>query len=198
MLAAAKLWGISPSGSGQPAVLGELLAGVLLGRSLLGRRPHRGARREHVHILAELGVAAAPVRDRAGNRPQGDVRVGRAVVSVAAGRASSCRSPRLPLLAHVPHAADGLERARATAAIFIGAALTATSVGHHGRVLTDLGRMARRGVADHHRRRRHRRCAGPGHPDGGVGHRRRARPCRCLGVAPHPGGGASASWPSPS
>src|SRR5215216_6939678 len=41
---------------GQPAVLGELLAGVLLGGSVLGVVPTAGAAGEVVHVLAELGV----------------------------------------------------------------------------------------------------------------------------------------------
>jgi len=50
---------------GQPAVLGELLAGVLLGTSVLG---FLDARNEVFHLLAELGVIVLLFEDRSGNR----------------------------------------------------------------------------------------------------------------------------------
>src|SRR4051812_50137706 len=53
MLAAARLCGAAARAVGQPAVLGELVAGVLLGTSALGL-VDPGV--EAVHILAELGV----------------------------------------------------------------------------------------------------------------------------------------------
>ena len=56
ILVAAKLLGELAERVGQPAVLGELLAGVLLGGSVLGIVPTTGATGEVVHVLAELGV----------------------------------------------------------------------------------------------------------------------------------------------
>src|ERR1700682_6098584 len=53
MLGAAKLLGALAQRIGQPAVLGELLAGVILGASVLGLVDPRN---ETVHLLAELGV----------------------------------------------------------------------------------------------------------------------------------------------
>ncbi len=56
MLVAAKLLGELAERFGQPAVLGELVAGVLLGGSVLGIVPADGPAAEIVHVLAELGV----------------------------------------------------------------------------------------------------------------------------------------------
>src|SRR5262245_44684500 len=53
MLAAAKLCGALAKSVGQPTVLGELMAGVLLGTSVLGIV---NPQVEVVHLLAELGV----------------------------------------------------------------------------------------------------------------------------------------------
>ena len=53
MLAAAKLFGFLAQRIGQPAVLGELVAGVVLGMSVLGLvNPNN----EVLHLLAEIGV----------------------------------------------------------------------------------------------------------------------------------------------
>ena len=56
MLVGAKLLGEIAERLGQPAVLGELLAGVLLGGSLLGIVPSEGSAAEVIHVFAELGV----------------------------------------------------------------------------------------------------------------------------------------------
>ena len=56
ILVAAKLLGELAERVGQPAVLGELVAGVLLGGSVLGVVPSAGAAGEVMHVLAELGV----------------------------------------------------------------------------------------------------------------------------------------------
>src|SRR5205823_5006322 len=53
MLVAAKLLGALAEHVGQPAVLGELIAGVLLGASALGLVD---AKDEVLHVLSELGV----------------------------------------------------------------------------------------------------------------------------------------------
>ena len=57
MLVAAKLLGELAERVGQPAVLGELIAGVLLGGSLLGVVPTGGPASDVIHVFAELGVA---------------------------------------------------------------------------------------------------------------------------------------------
>ena len=56
ILIAAKLLGELAERIGQPAVLGELIAGVLLGASALGVVPSSGVPAEVIHVLAELGV----------------------------------------------------------------------------------------------------------------------------------------------
>src|SRR5512135_3492463 len=53
MLGAAKLFGAVAQRLGQPAVLGELAAGVLLGMSVVGLVDPKN---EVLHLLAELGV----------------------------------------------------------------------------------------------------------------------------------------------
>src|SRR5947209_677715 len=53
ILAAAKLLGFVAQRIGQPAVLGELMAGVILGTSVLGLVDPGD---EAVHLLAEIGV----------------------------------------------------------------------------------------------------------------------------------------------
>src|SRR3954452_16388311 len=59
LLGAAKLLGALAERLGQPAVLGELTAGVLAGASVLGLVNLQDAadpRNEALHLLAELGV----------------------------------------------------------------------------------------------------------------------------------------------
>src|SRR5687768_2085251 len=53
MLAAAKSFGWLAQRIGQPAVLGELIAGVILGGAALGVVDSQNP---HLHLLAELGV----------------------------------------------------------------------------------------------------------------------------------------------
>jgi Kef-type K+ transport system membrane component KefB len=56
ILVVAKLLGELAERVGQPAVLGELVAGVVLGGSGLGVVPEAGVPGELIHVLAELGV----------------------------------------------------------------------------------------------------------------------------------------------
>ena len=140
ILVAAKLLGELAERIGQPAVLGELLAGVLLGGSVLGVVPDRRSRGRADPCARRARRGAAPVRDRSGDRPAGDV-PGRA------RRRSRWRWSGIVLpfafgylfWRYAPHAASG-SGDLVTAAIFIGATLTATSVGITARVLSDLGR----------------------------------------------------------
>ena len=62
--------------------------------------------------------------------------------------------------------------------IFLGATLTATSVGITARVLKDLGRSQTERSAHHPRRGGHRRRAGPGDPRGRDRHHRGRQPGR--------------------
>jgi Kef-type K+ transport system membrane component KefB len=141
MLVAAKLLGELAERIGQPAVLGELVAGVLLGASLLGVVPSEGPAAEIVHVLAELGVVLLLFEIGLETDLREMFRVGTASLSVATVGVV------LPFLfgfaywAYLPHAAIGGTTNLTTAAIFVGATLTATSVGITARVLSDLNQM---------------------------------------------------------
>ncbi|MBX6315652.1 MAG: cation:proton antiporter [Isosphaeraceae bacterium] len=130
MLGAAKLLGALAQKLGQPAVLGELVAGVIVGGSVLGLVDPEV---EVIHLLSELGVlillfAIGLEIDLRALLRVGGASVAVAIVGVAlpfVGGYALCR-----LL--------GLDR---LVAITVGASLTATSVGITARVLSDLGRL---------------------------------------------------------
>ena len=142
MLVGAKLLGELAERIGQPAVLGELAAGVVLGGSLLGVVPSEGPAGEVVHVLAELGVVLLLFEIGLETDLREMFRVGPASLSVASVGVV------LPFLlgflywAYVPHAASEGATDLTTAAIFVGATLTATSVGITARVLSDLHQMS--------------------------------------------------------
>jgi Kef-type K+ transport system membrane component KefB len=141
MLVGAKLLGELAERIGQPAVLGELVAGVLLGGSFLGVVPADGPGAGVVHVLAELGVVLLLFEIGLETDLREMFRVGPASLVVAAVGVA------LPFLfgflywAYAPHAAAGGSVDLTLAAIFVGATLTATSVGITARVLSDLGQM---------------------------------------------------------
>ena len=129
ILLAAKLGGELMARLGQTAVLGELLAGVVIGPGVLGLVSET----EILHALAELGVLIllfevgleADLSKLLKAGPQaGLVAVVGVVVPFAAG---------FGLMHGLGH--PGL------VAVFVGATLTATSVGVTARVLTDLGQL---------------------------------------------------------
>ena len=130
ILATAKLFGALAQWIGQPAVLGELVAGVILGMSVTGLVDPKN---ETLHLLAELGVIILLFEigletDLRKLLKVGGVSTVVAIVGVALPFAlgyAVCRSL-------------GLEN---LVAIVAGATLTATSVGITGRVLSDLGRL---------------------------------------------------------
>jgi Kef-type K+ transport system membrane component KefB len=142
MLVAAKLLGELAERIGQPAVLGELIAGVILGGSVLGVVPTEGAAGEVVHVFAQLGVVLLLFEIGLETDLREMFRVGPASLSVASV------GVMLPFVlgflywAYVPHAAGGGATDLTTAAIFVGATLTATSVGITARVLSDLQQMS--------------------------------------------------------
>ncbi len=142
ILLAAKLMGDLAERIGQPAVLGELVAGVLLGPSLLGIIPADGALAEVLHVVAELGVILLLFEIGLETDLREMFRVGPAALAVAAVGVI------LPFaLGYAYWIADGPgvpSDSGSTAAIFIGATLTATSVGITARVLSDLNRMRSR------------------------------------------------------
>ncbi|MBR9989107.1 MAG: cation:proton antiporter [Gemmatimonadetes bacterium] len=130
MLVAAKLLGELAEKIGQPAVLGELLAGVLLGTSVLGILDP-GV--EVIHLLAEIGVILLLFQIGLETNLPRLLKVGPAAVAVAA------TGVIVPfVLGYYVSLALGLE---VMPAIVAGAALTATSVGITARVLSDLGRL---------------------------------------------------------
>jgi len=126
---ASKVAGEAMERIGQTAVLGELLAGVVIGPSVLGL-VHES---EVLHALAELGVLIllfevglkSDLGDllRAGFQATLVATVG-VVLPFAIGFAVMRCFGHPPLLA-----------------VFVGATLTATSVGITARVLADLGRL---------------------------------------------------------
>lgn len=140
ILLAAKLFGELAERIGQPAVLGELLAGVLLGSSALGIIPQTGATAEIITMLAELGVLVLLFEIGLETDLREMRKVGGSAVAVAAVGVV------LPFLAgylfwvNVPHGM-GDPNTVSTAAVFIGATLTATSVGITARVLSDLANL---------------------------------------------------------
>jgi Kef-type K+ transport system membrane component KefB len=130
ILVAAKLLGELAERTGQPAVLGELIAGVLLGVSLLGLVDPSD---EVLHLLAELGVILLLFQIGLETRLEKLAAVGSISIVVAV------TGVVLPfVLGYFVAVAVGLE---AVPALVIGAALTATSVGITARVLADLGRL---------------------------------------------------------
>jgi Kef-type K+ transport system membrane component KefB len=140
LLVSAKLLGEIAERFGQPAVLGELLAGVLLGSSVLGIVPTQGSEAAIIHVLAELGVVLLLFEIGLETDLKEMFRVGGASLSVAAVGVAVPFAFGFAYWAYAPHAAAG-GADLTMSAIFIGATLTATSVGITARVLSDLGQM---------------------------------------------------------
>jgi Kef-type K+ transport system membrane component KefB len=130
MLGVAKLAGYLAQRFGQPAVLGELVGGVVAGGSVMRLvNPDY----ETIHLVAELGVVillfAIGLETDLGEL----LRVGPTSFTVAVVGVA------LPFaLGYVVCKLLGLEN---LVAIMAGATLTATSVGITARVLSDLGRL---------------------------------------------------------
>jgi Kef-type K+ transport system membrane component KefB len=141
MLVAAKLLGELAERFGQPAVLGELIAGVLLGGSVLAIVPTEGPAAEIIHVFAELGVLLLLFEIGLETDLREMFRVGTASLSVAAVGVVLPFVLGFAYWAYLPHAGTGGTTDLSTAAIFVGATLTATSVGITARVLSDLGQM---------------------------------------------------------
>jgi Kef-type K+ transport system membrane component KefB len=141
LVLAAKLGGVAVERWGQPSVLGELLVGIAAGNflpPLFGERGIAFVRNDPtLHVLAEIGVLIllfdvgleADLRAlvRVGPSAVGVALIG-VVVPFALGWGSArWLIPEAPALAH----------------LFVGATLTATSVGISVRVLKDLGALQR-------------------------------------------------------
>jgi len=130
MLLAAKIAGELAQRIGQPAVLGELIGGIVVGGSFLGLvDPHV----ETIHMLSELGVAILLLAigletDLGSMMKVGGTSAAVAIVGVAAPFGLGYAGCRMLGIDNV-------------VAIMAGATLTATSVGITARVLSDLGRL---------------------------------------------------------
>lgn len=130
ILLSAKLFGELAERFGQPAVLGELVAGVIVGGSVLGLVDPSVT---IIHLLAEVGVVLLLFQIGLETDLKRLLQVGGSSAAVA------LVGVVLPFVSGywVAHAL-GLGTLPAVVA---GAALTATSVGITARVLSDLGRL---------------------------------------------------------
>ncbi len=129
-LGAAKLLGFAARRAGQPAVLGELIAGVVVGKSVLGIIDPSS---EIFQLLSELGVIVLLFSIGLETDLAALVRVGAASAAVAAVGVVAPFA-----LGYLACRAMGLGQ---VVSIFVGAAMTATSIGITARVLADLGRL---------------------------------------------------------
>ncbi|CAN5739828.1 cation:proton antiporter [soil metagenome] len=125
-----KLLGEVAQRVGQPAVLGELLAGVLLGVSLLGILDPQDP---VIHAFAEIGVLVLLFEIGLHTDLASLIRVGPAALAVGA------TGVVLPFV--MGYGVATLFGLANLPAIVAGAALTATSIGISARVLSDLGRL---------------------------------------------------------
>jgi Kef-type K+ transport system membrane component KefB len=125
-LLGAKVFGEIAERFGQPAVLGELLVGILLGPSLLGLVPLSAG----ILLVAEIGVLLLLFEVGLETDLGELARVGGAAMAVAV------LGMVLPFAGgYLVTKAAGYET---LTAIFVGAALTATSIGITSRVLSEL------------------------------------------------------------
>src|SRR6185437_3885175 len=118
-----------------------LVAGILLGQSVLGVIPAHGPAADVVHVLAELGVVLLLFEIGVDTDLRELFRVGTASLSVATMGVVLPFALGFVYWAYVPHAATAGVANLTTTAIFVGATLTATSVGITARVLSDLQKM---------------------------------------------------------
>lgn len=143
MLVAAKFAGEMVERLGQPAVLGELLAGILLGAGALKLIPTApGDPLTAVfHLLAQLGVVVLLFEIGLETDLKAMRRVGAPALAVAT---VGVAVPFVLGYLYWKSGWHGDEQTVAdptTTAIFVGATLTATSVGITARVLADLGAL---------------------------------------------------------
>ena len=142
ILVAAKFFGALAQRVGQPAVLGELLAGVILGGSMLALLPTTGPLHAIIGLLAEVGVVILLFEIGLETDLREMFRVGPSAATVAAvGVAAPFLLGFGLWLWWRPDLGDAASGAITPVAVFIGATLTATSVGITSRVLADLDRL---------------------------------------------------------
>lgn len=133
LLVLTKLLGVLAQRIGQPAVVGELIAGVILGQSVLGLLNPADP---IITTLAELGVLVLLFEIGLHTDLRSLIKVGNEAVIVA------LVGVILPFgLGYAAASALGLST---IPAIVCGAALTATSIGISARTLSDLGQLASR------------------------------------------------------
>ena len=139
ILVGAKLLGELCERLGQPAVLGELLAGVVLGPGLLNFVPTApGFATDTVDLLAGLGVVLLLFEVGLETDLKAMFRVGPAAASVALIGVGLPFAGGYFFWTLAPHPAQASSTLTLTA-LFVGATLTATSVGITARILGDLG-----------------------------------------------------------
>lgn len=130
LLVAAKFLGVIAQRLGQPAIVGELIAGILLGSSVLGVLDPAD---NVIQSMAEIGVVILLFEIGLQTNLRSLVRVGSEALAVALVGVA------LPFaLGYFTAVALGLAKLPAVVA---GAALTATSVGISARTLSDLRRL---------------------------------------------------------
>jgi Kef-type K+ transport system membrane component KefB len=140
ILLGAKLGGAAAERLHQPAVLGELLAGVVLGNlTLLGWDGLEFLGNDvGVHILAEIGVVILLFEVGLESNVRDMLSVGWSSLVVA------CLGVVAPFFLGWGVSAWMMPEAETLVHIFIGAILCATSVGITARVFTDLGKLQAR------------------------------------------------------
>lgn len=132
ILLAAKIGGRLAKRIGQPAVLGELVAGVVIGSSVLGLI----GKNHVIEVFAEIGAIVLLFEAGIESDYHSFMKVKWwALVVAAAGVVFPF------LFGYVFSTASGLSVIQS---VFIGATLTATSIGITVRVFRDLGRLASR------------------------------------------------------
>lgn len=130
VLAAAKILGLAAKWMGQPAVLGELSAGILLGASVLGLV---NPANEVFHLLSEIGVVLLLFEIGLETDLRRLLQVGAASTVVAVVGVALPFALGYAVVLWLGYSS--------LVAIVAGATLTATSVGITARVLSDLGRL---------------------------------------------------------
>lgn len=130
LVTAARVGGWLATRIGQPSVLGELIAGILVGPSLLGLADPSNP---YLHLIAEFGVVILLFEIGLHTDLSSLLKVGPAAVSVG------LVGVVLPFgLGYATATWFGLET---LPALICGAAMTATSIGISARVLGDLGKL---------------------------------------------------------
>ena len=142
ILVTAKLFGEVAERLGVPAVLGELVAGLILGPGLLGVIPASGEPgAEVISFLAELGVILLLFEVGLETDLKQMFQVGSSATAVALVGVTVPFVLGYLFWLYAPHAASTSNADQHTIAILVGAVLTATSVGITARFLSDLGSL---------------------------------------------------------